>query len=103
MIVTIAIEMDRPGKVGVGVEQSDFLLEQEGVGTEINELFARDKARSDPVDLTMEQRLAAGEHHDWGTAFLDSIEAFVDAQSLIEDRGRIVDLAAAGAGEVAAE
>ena len=36
-------------------------------------------------------------------AFVDRLEAFVDAEALIEDRVGIVDLAAAGAGEVAAE
>jgi hypothetical protein len=51
----------------------------------------------------VEQRLAPGEHHDRGTAFLDGIEAFVDTQALIEDRVRIIDLAAAGASEVTTE
>src|SRR5215470_3320956 len=51
----------------------------------------------------MEQRLAASEHHDRGTAFVGGIKALVDAQALIEDGVRIIDLATAGAGEVTTE
>jgi hypothetical protein len=51
----------------------------------------------------MEQRLATGEHHDRGTALIYGIEALVDAQALIEDGVRIIDLATAGASEVTTE
>ena len=55
------------------------------------------------VDLAMQQRLAARDHDHRRAAFLDRFEAFIDAQALIEDRVGVVDLAAAGAGEIATE
>ena len=55
------------------------------------------------VDLVMQERLAAGNDDDRRAAFVDGLEAFLDAQPLVQDRVRIVDLAAPGAGEVAAE
>ena len=51
----------------------------------------------------MQQRLAAGDRDDRRAAFVDRRHAFVVRQALVEDLVRIVDLAAAGAGQVAAE
>ena len=59
--------------------------------------------RDDVADVAVQQRLAASENHDRGAAFVDRVKAFGDAEPLIEDRIGIVDLAAAGAGEIAAE
>jgi hypothetical protein len=51
----------------------------------------------------MQQRFAARDHDHWSTTFIDGREAFIDAQALIEDGVRVVDLSATGAGEVATE
>jgi len=51
----------------------------------------------------VDQRLAAGDRHHGRAALVDGVEAFLDRQPLVEDRIRIIDLAAAEAGEVAAE
>ena len=53
--------------------------------------------------LAVQQRLAAGDRHHRRAAFVDRRHALVVRQALIEDLVRIVDLAAAGAGEIAAE
>ena len=57
----------------------------------------------DLVDLLVQQRLAAGDHHHRRAALVDRLHALGDRQALVQDFGRIVDLAAAGAGQVAAE
>ena len=51
----------------------------------------------------MDQRLTARNGHHGGAALIHGVEAFLRRQALVQDGIRIVDLAAAGAGEVAAE
>ena len=99
----VAVEMDRPDEIGIGLEEIELLLQQQRVGAEIDEFLARDDALDDLLDLAVEQRLAAGDRHHRRAAFVDRFEAFCDRQALVQDRVGIVDLAAAGAGEVAAE
>ena len=53
--------------------------------------------------VAMQQRFAAGDGDRRRAAFVDRVHAFVEGQALVEDLVGIVDLAAAGAGEVAAE
>ena len=57
----------------------------------------------DLLDLAVQQRLAAGDRHHRRAAFVHRLEAFRDREPLVQDLVGIVDLAAAGAGEVAAE
>jgi hypothetical protein len=49
------------------------------------------------------QRLAAGDRHHRGAAFVGGVPAFLRRHAAIEDGVGIVDLAAADAGEVAAK
>ena len=53
--------------------------------------------------LLVEQRLAAGDRDHRRAAFIDGCKAVGHRQALVEDFVGIVDLAAAGAGEIAAE
>ena len=53
--------------------------------------------------LLVDQRLAAGDRHDRRAAFLGGVERVLDRDALVQDLVRIVDLAAAGACEIAAE
>ena len=75
-----------------------LLLEQQRVGAKRDELLAGDDAFDDLTDLAMDQRLAAGYSHHRRAAFVDRVEAVLDRQTLVEDRVRIIDLAAADAG-----
>src|SRR6185437_7822991 len=99
----VAIEMDRPDEIRVRLEAIDLLLEQQRVGAEIDEFLALDDAFNDLLDLAMEQGLAAGDRDNGCAAFIDRFEALLNAEALIEDRIGIIDLAATGASEVAAE
>ena len=81
----------------------DLLGQQECVGAQDHELLARQEALHDLRHLAMQQWLAAGDRYDGRAAFVDRAHAIVVRQPLVEDLRRIVDLAAAGAGQVAAE
>src|SRR6516165_9258462 len=103
MVVAIAIEMNRPCEIGARAELLDLLLEQQRIGAEVDEFLACDQTRDDLIDVAVEQRLATGEHDDWGPTFIDGIKTLVDAQALIEDRVGVIDLATACTSEVAAK
>ena len=95
--------MDREEQIGRRGEQVQLLFKQQRIGAERHEFLARDDACNDLADLLVDQRLAAGNRHDRCAAFIDRVETVLDRQALVEDRVRIIDLAAADAGEVAAE
>src|SRR2546428_244676 len=95
--------MDCPGEIRTGLEQMNLFLEEQGVGADIDKFLLGHDKRGDLIDVAVQQRLAASENHDRGTTLIDGIEALFDAQALIEDRVRVVDLAAASTGEVAAK
>jgi hypothetical protein len=95
--------MDGEGEVLGGLEEIELALKEQGVGAEIDVLFARDKALDDLVDFGVDERFAAGDADHGGAAFLDRSEALLRAEALVEDVIRVLDLAAAGAGEVATE
>src|SRR5690348_7447624 len=99
----VAVEMDRPDEERIRLEAVDLLLEQQRVGAQIDELLACDDAFGDLLDLAVEQGLAAGDRDHRRAAFVDRLEALFDRQALVQDLVGIIDLAAAGAGEVAAE
>ena len=90
-------------KYGLGAKRAQLLLQQERVRAQIDELAPRDDAGGDLLDLLVQQRLAAGDRHDRGAAFVDGVEALLHGKTLVEYFVRIVDLAAARACEVAAE
>jgi hypothetical protein len=97
------VEMDRKGQVGVGFEEMQLLFEQQRVGAEVDEALARDQRGDDLADLFVQQGLAARDRDHRRAALLDRVDAVRDREPLVQDLVRIVDLAAAGAGEVAAE
>src|SRR5262245_57943877 len=99
----IAVEMDRPGEGRMWLEVVDPLGQQQRVGAQDHKFLAREETFDDARNLAMEQRLATGDRDDRCAAFVDRRHALVVRQALIEDLVGIVDLAATGAGEVAAK
>jgi hypothetical protein len=61
------------------------------------------KALDDLLDLRMDQRLASGDAHHRGAAFVDGLEALLGGQALVQGFFGELDLAATGAFQVAAE
>ena len=99
----VAIQVHGPDEVGAGLEHRQLLLQQQRVRAQVDELAPRDDALDDLVDLLVEKGLAAGDRHHRRAAFVHRLQAVLDGQPLVEDFFRIVDLAAAGAGQIAAE
>src|SRR5581483_8445703 len=98
-----AVHVDAEREVLRRGEEVELFLQEDGVGAEIHVLLPLHQLRDQPVDLRVHQRLAARNAHDGRAALLDRSQALLDAQVLLEDRRRVLDLAAAGAGEIAPE
>ena len=103
MVIALAVNVDRKGQIFAGREEIEFFLEQERVGAEVDVLFARDEAFDDFVDLGVHQRFAAGNGDHRRAALVHGFEAFFGGQFLLQDVRGILDFAAAGAGQIAAE
>src|SRR5690606_7008245 len=72
-------------------------------GAEADELLALHQLLHDLADLLVEQRLAARDGDHRRPALLHGVDAFLHREPLVEDVVGVIDLAAAGAGEIAAE
>ncbi len=103
VVLALAVEMHGEGEVLGRRELRQAALEFERVGAEVDVLLARDEAVDDLDDLRMQQRLAAGDGDHGRAALFDGGEALLGRELLFEDVRRILHLAAAGAGQVAAE
>ena len=90
-------------RYGDGSNRCSFFSRSKRVGAQRDEFLARNDAFDDLADLLVDQRLAAGDRHHRRAAFVDRVETFLDRQTLVEDRVGIIDLAATGAGEIAAK
>ena len=95
------IEMNGEGEIRAGLEKVELLLQKHRVGAEVDELLARHDARNDLADLLVDERLAAGDGDDGRAALVHRLQALLNAQALIQDFVRVVDLAAAGTGQIA--
>src|SRR5262249_30460377 len=76
---------------------------KKGVGAQRDEFLTRHDAFDDGANVLMDQRFAAWDCHHWGAALVHCSEALLDREPPIEDRVRVIDLAATGAGEIAPE
>ena len=103
MLFPPAIQMHGPGEVRARLEQVHLLFQQQRIGADDDEFLPRDAGFHNLVDFLVQQRLSTGDHHHRRAAFIHRLQAFGDRQALVQNLGGIVDLAAAGAGEVAAE
>ena len=103
VLFALAVEVNGEGQILAGLEEVDLFFQQQRVGAEINVFLAGDQAFDDLVDLRMHERFAAGDGDHGGAAFVDGAETLFRAQILLQDVGGVLDLAASGAGQVAAE
>ena len=103
MVFLKPVEVDRKSQVGGWLKEVHFFLEQQRVGAQVNEFLARGNAVDDRFDLPVDQGFAARDRDDRCAAFIDRLKALLDRQAFVQDRIGIVDLAAPGAGQVAAE
>src|SRR6202789_4420221 len=99
----IAVQMNRERKVRGGLVLIDVLGEQNRVRAEIDELLARDDAGDDLRHFLVDERFTARNGYDGRAALVDRAHRILDADPLLKDFLRVIDLAAAGAGEIALE
>ncbi len=97
----VAIEVDVPREELVRLEQVHLLLEQQRVRAEIDELLSGQDALDDLRQLLMQKRLTAGDRDHGRAALIDRGERVGDRKALVQNFVRVVDLPAAGTGEVA--
>ena len=90
-------------KFGCGLYWSIFLASSSALVHRITNLSRSMKPSHDLGHVAVEQRLAAGDGDGRRAAFVDRLHALLVRQALVQDLVRIIDLAAAGAGQVAAE
>ena len=81
----------------------EFFLQQQRVGAQVYVLAARDQPLDNFLDLRVQQRLAARDRHHWCAAFLDGVETLPRGELALQNMGGILDLSAAGAGQIAAK
>jgi hypothetical protein len=102
-VVFDAVEMHGKKQIRRRLEQIELLFQQQRVRTQRYEFPACHDAFDDLADLFVNERLAARDGHHRRAALVNGVQAFLHGQAFVEDRVRIVDLAAAQAGEIAAK
>ncbi len=100
---TVTVEVDRKRQVRRRFVIVHATIEQQRVGAQIHKFLAPDIAANDARHVFMDQRFAAGDRYDRCAALVDRFHTVFIAQPLVENFFGVIDLAAAGAGEVATE
>ena len=98
-----AVDVDNPRKRWVGLELVELPFEQQCVGAQVHETFAVQQCLCHLVDIGVEERFTTryGDHRR--PAFFDGGRCLFHRKLLAEDFGRVLDLAATVALEVAVE
>ena len=103
MLFALAVEVHAEGQVLTRLEEMNLFFQQQGVGAEIDIFLARHQALDDLTDLRMHERLAAGDRHHGRSAFVNRAKTFFGRKIFLQNVRRVLNLAASGAGQVAAE
>src|SRR5208283_4009784 len=103
VVLLLSIHVHREAQIFAGFEQVQLFFQQQRVGAEIDIFLAREQAVDNFIDLRMHQRLAAGNRDHRRSTLINRFEAIFQGEIGFQDVGRVLDLAAAGAGQVAAE
>ena len=103
VVLLLPIQMDAESKVLARLEEVDFLFEQQGVGAQVDVLLASHQPFHDLVDFGVHKRFPARNGNHGRAALIHRTEALLGRELALEHVGGILDLAAAGASQVAAE
>src|ERR1700731_5355544 len=79
----VAIEVNRPVEVAVRRVAVEVFRKKKRVGADGHEFASGDRALHNLGKILMQQRLAAGDHHDRRAAFVDRREAVSKRQALV--------------------
>ena len=97
--VEVNVDRERPA----WFEEIELFLENQCVGAEVDVFPSSDQAFDYFGNLRVEQGFAAGNADHRGAAFFGGLKTLFGGQMLPENFGRILDFAAAGASQIAAE
>ena len=103
VMLALAVQVNGECKVFAGLEGSKFFLQQECISAKVNILLALHQAGDDFGNLRMHKRLATGDAHHGCAALFHCLKALLRRQVLLKNMGGILDLPAAGAGQIAAK
>src|SRR5258708_10492462 len=103
VVILKPIEMHGEEEIRRRFELIELLLQEKRVGAQRHEFLARHDPPDDGTNVLMDERFAAWDRHHGGAALIYRSQALFNREPPIEDRLRVVDLAATGAGEIAPE
>src|ERR1700722_20058354 len=103
MHLLVAVDMDRPGEIGARLVLIDLLFEQQRIGAHDRKFLARNDALDDLWQVLVQQRFAARHDDHRRAALIDRGQRILNGDAFVENGVGIVDLAAAGASEIAPE
>src|SRR6185312_4310248 len=103
VVLALAVHVDGKREIFARLKKMKFFFKKQRVGAHINVLFTCNEPFDDLVNFGMKQRLAAGNGDHRCSRFFDSLEALLGRQLLLENVGRVLNLAAAGTRQIAAE
>src|SRR5439155_5253017 len=92
-----------PGEIAMRLEPLDVPGQQQRVRAQEDDLAPGEELADDLVDLRVHERLTTGDRHHRRAALLDRADRLLYRHALLQQRGGLLDLAAAGALQVAGE
>src|ERR1039457_5649246 len=98
-----AVQVNRKCQIRRRAIFVDVFGEQNRVGAQIYKFFARNDAGDDLRHFPVNQRFPAGNGHHRRAAFVDRAQRIFDADALLQDFLRVIDLAASGTGQIVLE
>ncbi len=98
-----AVQVHDPGEIVRRAEAVEAPAQEHGVGAQVDVDLAAYERPDHALDVGMEQWLAAGDGHHGRAALRYGLEHVLHRKALAQDFGRMLDLPAAGARQVARE
>src|SRR5262249_44454343 len=103
VMFALAVDVNRERQILTRLEEMQLLFKQKRIRAEIDVFLALDEPFDDLVDLRMHQRFAAGDGNHRRAALIHRLEAFFGRQFFFQNVRWVLNFAAAGARQVAAE
>ena len=103
VVLALPVHVHRERQVLAGLEQVDLFFQQQGVGAQIDIFLARNQSFNNFADLRMQQWLPARDRNRGRAALVHRAEAFFRRELRLQNVRGILNLAAAGTRQVAAE
>ncbi len=103
MLFALTVEVNAECQIFAGLEEMDFLFQQQRIGAQVDIFLARDQPFNDLANLGMHQRLAPRDRNHGRATFVHGAKTLFRGKVFFQDVGRILDFSASGASQVAAK